>query len=123
VTGVAAYLSGDPQRVHAFLYSGGVMADLGALDGLASGGLGINAAGQVVGDSSEGGGARGVAVIYTGGKMYDLNKLTSGRHGFELQRANAINDAGQIVGRGSYRSGGRTRAFLLTPIPPPADIR
>ena len=50
-----------------------------------------------------------------GGVMSDLNALIPAGSGWTLENANAINDAGQIVGSGLR--GGKLRAFLLTPNP------
>ena len=51
--------------------------------------------------------------------MQDLNSLLapSSGPGWELDSANAINDAGQIVGEGLVN--GQDHAFLLTPTPEP----
>ena len=52
--------------------------------------------------------------------MLDLNDLIPPDSGWLLQRANDINDQGQIVGRGI--TDGQFRAFLLTPLPCQADL-
>jgi probable HAF family extracellular repeat protein len=96
---------------HAFLCSGGVMKDLGTLGGQSSVAFGINAAGQVVGASGDAGGATH-AFLYSG-SLLNLNNLLPPDSGWELTRASAINDAGQIVGTG--KRAGRLHAFLLTP--------
>ena len=97
---------------HAFLYDG-TMHDLGTLGGPDSKGLGINASGQIVGDSDD------VAFIYDAADgMIDLNALIAPLSGWYLVQATAINDAGQIVGYGF--SGDNTDVydiFLLTPVP------
>ena len=54
------------------------------------------------------------AVIYVNGKIQNLNELIPADSGWVLLEANGINDFGQIVGSG--RIGGRTRAFLLSPL-------
>ena len=46
--------------------------------------------------------------------MQDLNRLIPPNAGCVLGQANAIKDAGQIVGYGTIR--GQTYAFLLTPV-------
>jgi probable HAF family extracellular repeat protein len=101
-----------------FLYRRGVAIDLGTLSGGFADASSLNDAGQVVGSSLVrfASGDRHHAFIHTGGRMYDLNHLTAGRRGFELEEASDINNAGQIVGNGVDRNG-RLRAFLLTPIP------
>jgi hypothetical protein len=55
-------------------------------------------------------------LIDTAGTMRDLNDLIPPDSGWVLQRADGINDAGQISGYGSAPNGS-TRAFLLTPVP------
>jgi probable HAF family extracellular repeat protein len=82
----------------------------------------INDAGVVVGESEApfASGARSRAFIHVGGKMHDLNRLTSHRHGFELMSDTAINYAVRIAGYGKYRGGLVYRAFLLTPIQKPS---
>jgi len=54
------------------------------------------------------------AVLWSGGKVMDLNALVAANSGWVLEDARSINDAGQIVGRGAYR--GKEHAFLLTPL-------
>ena len=49
---------------------------------------------------------------------YNVTDL--GTLGGTRSSANAINDAGQIVGSGSI--GGQTHAFLLTPVPEPSAL-
>jgi len=84
--------------------------DLGSLGGGFSYAAGINASGQVVGDTTTG------AFVYVGGVMYDLNNLIPVGSGWTLDSGKAINDAGQIVGQGSYN--GQPHAFRLDPLSP-----
>jgi len=102
--------STDGNNDRAFLWSSGSgMQDLGALPG-SGGGIanGINNSGQVVGTSS------GRAFLWSSGVMTDLNTLPAvSAAGWSLTEALAINNAGQIVGRGVHQ--GLQRAFLLTP--------
>jgi len=97
------------------------MTDLGTLNGGYSSGYGINASGQVVGQSD------GRAFLYTDGKMVDLNALLA--HDptgplalyTYLTEARAINDLGWIVANG-YDGSGALHAYLLTPIPLPGTL-
>jgi probable HAF family extracellular repeat protein len=153
VTGTSHRFPGWPRQYHAFVYSAGMMKNIGWGYGIdindagdvtgnsyASGAFvnrhgvvkflpgvqgsdlrnnkvtAINNAGQVVGTASVSfaSGTRNRAFIYSEGKVYDLNRLTDRRRGFELQYAVDINDAGWIIGY-DYSSG-QTRGFLLTPL-------
>lgn len=109
----------------AFLYSSSTgLQDLGRLrpTDLFSLGLGINNLGQVVGFSGsnnnifapDGNGLR--AFLYSDNTLYDLNDLIApgSDAGFTLTAASAINNNGQIAGRGAVN--GELRAFLLTPV-------
>jgi probable HAF family extracellular repeat protein len=53
------------------------------------------------------------AFVISAGKMVDLNTLIPAKSGWVLQTATGINDAGQIVGYGTFKK--QTRGFLLTP--------
>jgi probable HAF family extracellular repeat protein len=117
---------------NAFLYSKGTVLDLGGLSydiygRSMSQGLGINDSDQVVGWSYSINGSQGNsrAFIYSNnGPILDLNDLIGPSTGWTLEQANAINDAGQIVGFGT-NSSGQTHAFLLIPnnlCPPSSGI-
>jgi probable HAF family extracellular repeat protein len=102
-----------PNTGRAFLYSAGVMRDLGLLPGTdKSEAYDISNPGQVVGASG------GRAFLYSGGVMRDLNALIPAGSGWLLRTANGINDYGQIVGAGLRN--GIVVAFLLNPPPPPS---
>lgn len=75
---------------------------------------GINASGQVVGWSEVDDWWTAHAFVYSGGVMTDLNSFVAGTD-WILTEATAINDAGQIVGIGTYD--GETRGFLMNPTP------
>jgi probable HAF family extracellular repeat protein len=83
-----------PNATYAFLYSGGVMTNLGTLDTGAplSQAYGVNDSGQVVGYSRTPAGDH--AFLYSGGSMTDLDTMNT-----QQSIAFGINDAGQIVGR------------------------
>jgi len=94
-TGYAPNAEGIP---HAFIYSGGVMTDLGTLGGAFSVGHAIDDGGRVVGWSLTTGNSAQRAFLYSGGMMYDLNMLVvSGLAGATLTIAKGINNNGQIV--------------------------
>ncbi|HEV3258044.1 MAG TPA: hypothetical protein VG013_14260, partial [Gemmataceae bacterium] len=101
----------------AYLYDGTTMNDLGTLPGAASSiAVGINNAGQVVGYSYPAGSGSDFfhAFLSDGSTMTDLNDLIPSDSGWVLRFAEAINDAGQIVGYGANPDG-LSHAFLLTP--------
>jgi probable HAF family extracellular repeat protein len=100
-------------------------ADLGTLPGLTnSAGYGINALGVVVGAASEYNPDRvfpdARALVYDDTGMHDLNDLIPSASGWVLSVATGINDAGWIVGSGTFN--GQERAFLLTPVPEPSSL-
>ena len=115
VGAIAGYSDTIYGTAHAFLYQSGIMHDLGALEGDdTSVAMAVNDRGLVVGysgdqqsDDSE------KAVLWTNGTTVDLNTLLPKNSGWDLQYARAINDKGEIVGRGTYR--GHKSGFLLVP--------
>lgn len=111
---------GDSRRIdgntHAFLYSNGIMTDLGTLPGATySAATGINDNGQIVGwclyDEPNTYGNpidKRRAFLYTDGTMVDLGTLPGG----DFSEACDINDNGQIVGFSNNASDGQRHAFL-----------
>ncbi|MEO8880579.1 MAG: hypothetical protein ABI446_09290 [Gemmatimonadaceae bacterium] len=100
---------------HAFFWSrrDGI-ADLGMLSGdLTSQALGINSRGEVVGESCGSPGCR--AVIWTHGKIFDLNLLVAGGSGDSLVSAQDINEDGMITGRLFDTTAKITVPFVATP--------
>jgi probable HAF family extracellular repeat protein len=94
------------QDIHAFVYSNGVMTDLGTLGGVNSYGRGINDQGVAIGYSdATAGNPR--AFKYEGGVMYDLGTLGGNNSG-----AVAINNNGQIVGGATDSNNTYSHAFL-----------
>jgi probable HAF family extracellular repeat protein len=112
VIGVAS-TAGDAQY-HGFIFKG-VMTDLGTLGGNYSTPHALNNLGQVVGDSADTTGAS-KAFIWQNGVMTDLNSLISTNSGWVLTGAQFINDAGRIVGTGTYYQADQTYVldFKLT---------
>jgi uncharacterized membrane protein len=79
----------------------------------------INNAGLIVGRSERVLGSAAVATLWENGVAIDLNTRIPAGSGWILRSAEGINDAGDIVGFGTFN--GSTRAFLLT-IPEPATL-
>jgi probable HAF family extracellular repeat protein len=104
---VGSFINGGNTR--AFLWSKGVLWDLGTLGGETSRALGIDSAGNVVGSAQFAPGSTGHAFLWSKGVMRDLGTLglPSG-----ASQANAINAAGQIVGVSSTAKPGHIHAFL-----------
>jgi probable HAF family extracellular repeat protein len=130
---IAGYSTVDKtnDRIHAFLHDGKVMHDLGSLStGVGevdrSYALGVNSTDQVVGytyqsATPEAGsevvsGPYSVGFVYSKGVMQNLNSLIGeDAKEYRLDRATAINDAGQIVAVAFVNSVGAYHAVLLTP--------
>jgi probable HAF family extracellular repeat protein len=109
-----------------FLWDNGVMNELPILSTqptfIHSEARDINDAGLAVGYVSRFFNAPsfgGAAVLWRGGQIFDLNALISPGSGWNLLSAEGINDAGDIVGFGTFQ--GQTRAFLLTAVPEPSS--
>ena len=101
VVGRADLTNSSPVWAHAFLYTNGVMTDLGVLGTYTSGpatvssstAFGLNNNGEIVGQSSTASGAMH-AFAFNKGAMTDLGVLP----GTQQSTARAVNDNGQIVG-------------------------
>lgn len=122
VVGFSTITANDFATEHAFAYVNGAMTDLGTLGGQTSVAYGVNDAGIVVGYSNTSTPFQNDAFVYENGNMIDLNSLVV-NSGWDLVSANAINDAGQIVGYGINPSG-QLHAFELTlaTVPEPSSF-
>jgi probable HAF family extracellular repeat protein len=93
---VVGYATTADLEYHGFLWTVGTKVDLGTLPtGSSSKAFGLNNSGQVVGyafDGSPAGGARNHAFLWEDGAMTDLFPVP------QHSSANAVNDAGQVVG-------------------------
>lgn len=103
-----------------FLCDAGQWTDLGMLPGYDSMAVnGLNDSTQVVGwvRAINSGGGPDHAFIWQRAAMTDLNDLIPADLGLVIKRAEAINNAGQIITRATSANG--TVAVLLTPVDPP----
>lgn len=116
VTGFANIIGGEPGRLYpnAFIWTArDGMKNLGTLPGdVLSQGLGINDAGQIVGESCQLHLLNCRAFLWENGTMTDLNTLVPMGHG-HLANANDINNSGAITGRAL--DGSDSVTFLASP--------
>jgi hypothetical protein len=114
-----------------FVWSSGVMTELSPFNLYGPGNtysntnyhsvaMDVNVAGLVVGNSQRISGSAAVATLWENGIAIDLNSRLGQGSGWILRSAEGINDAGDIVGYGTFN--GQTRAFLLSPVPEPMPI-
>ena len=99
-------------RYHAFVWQKGRMRDLGTVPRLEnSRAVALNDRDEIVGTSNSK--REQHAVLWRGGKAYDLNALIPPGTGWILRDAVAINNRGWIVGNGKHK--GIFKAFVLKP--------
>ena len=94
----------------AFLYSNGSFTNLGSLGGGDSSAIGVNASGQVVGESALPGGFIYPAFLYSNGTMQNLGILGSGSEAI----GTGINASGIVVGWSDTSGGGNPHAFIYS---------
>jgi len=130
VVGYSTLIPANDRRVHAFLYDGMKMRDLGSLETWMAAdqsyALGVNILDQVVGYAYVLAGrdvadpdppVRQAAFIYTKGEMMNLNGLIEpvAAKSYWLRSATGINSQGQIVAIAEDLSTTELHAVLLTP--------
>jgi probable HAF family extracellular repeat protein len=125
IVGAISFNNGAPS--HAAIYTNGVWTDLGAFPGATAGtaATGINTAGQIIAVAGYRVTsyhpfipAKTIACIVRNGGVVNLNTLIPTNSGFNLSRAIAINDAGQILCNTKTQNGvmvSNQHAVLLTP--------
>ena len=114
VVGRADFSPQSPNH-HAFLWKNGVMTDLGVLPPcLNSTAVGVNSAGQVIGDTGDCPGDGSPFLSEHGEPMVDLTTLVLPGSDLTLIGAAYINERGEIAGLGMLPNGD-TRAVLLVP--------
>jgi len=111
----------DEDGVHAFLYQDGRLHDLGNLGGNTTSALSINERGDIVGYGTTGPGDTVHGFIYVDGKIVDVNTLLVAPDHWQITRASAINEEGQIVSL-ACRTDSQYDCMhaLLSPVPEPA---
>ena len=105
---VVGYSYLDSQNRHAFLYSDGVMIDLGSFGG-DSAALAINGHGEIAGFSSDTAGGYPHAFFFRNGVMTEINPF-GGPNNESIARG--INDRGHVVGEGLVASGDAFNGFI-----------
>ncbi|MCW3058290.1 MAG: peptidase family protein [Capsulimonas sp.] len=116
------YSATDEGVNHACLWDNEQAVDLGTLPGHDnSEARAINDAGDAVGRSgSDADTTPPRAVLWTSGRVVDLNTVVTNAPQWTLQCADGVNNSGQIVGKGLI--GGVPHAFVLTPQAPPQRL-
>ena len=101
----------DTTNRHAFLYSNGLMTDIGSLGGY-SAALGINDVGTIVGFSAtETSAGPAHAFIYSSGLMRDIDPFVGE---FSESYAHGVNKLGQVVGQYLVQDQSSHHAFLFS---------
>jgi len=106
VTGSA--ISPTDGRLHAFLYDGGPLQDLGTLGGTGSGGYGINDSGLIAG-GSEKADFTAHAFLVVDGVMKDLGTL-----GGHYSYATGVNASGAVTGESTLSDNTTQHSFIYS---------
>lgn len=119
---------------NAFAWQNGSMIDLGTLGGSQSYAYGVNDSGAIVGSAWVSGNTATHGFVYLGGVMLDLNSLLPINSGWTIDGAYGINNAGDIVGIGTFntqtyaiellpsQTSAKSNALSSTPVPEPASF-
>jgi probable HAF family extracellular repeat protein len=117
--------NGSNFNAHAFLWTPTTSTiDLGTFStDVISYAYSVNDRGVIVGQSCSAGCATSRAIVYRGGKMYDLNTLVEpANSAYYLLFANDVNDAGQITGGALDTTTNSLVAFRLIPVSQESSI-
>jgi probable HAF family extracellular repeat protein len=122
VAGVAFYGAGNGSRPYYYDDAAGAPVDMGTLGPGYVGAevFDINGSFDAIGTSFNNQTFAIVPFLYRDGTMVNLNSLLPAGSGWVLQRPISINDAGEIIGIGTFN--GTRSGFKLTPIPEPAAL-
>jgi len=115
IVGQRCFGGWSPTQCRAYRYDSrtGTFLELPFLGGPFAYAWGINSAGDVVGQAQLSSGNYRAFLYRDGRGMWDLNQLVPMEDSWTLTAANAINDAGVIVGFGAGPAG--NRGFILNP--------
>jgi probable HAF family extracellular repeat protein len=104
ITGASGPLTFPDQPLRAFVWSKGVLRDLGDLGGEPNGGLAINDRGQITGYAFVPNGFRNqTAFLYSNGRLIDIDGRPPTAERFSA--GTGINNLGHIVGTSNHLSG------------------
>jgi probable HAF family extracellular repeat protein len=104
ITGASGPLTFPDQPLRAYIWSKGVIRDLGDLGADPNGGLAINDRGQITGYASVPTGFRNqTAFLYSNGRMIDIDGRPATEDRFSA--GTGINNLGHIVGTSNHLSG------------------
>ena len=103
-------------HLHAFYYREGQFADLGRADELYSETRSINDDGQVVGSWGKEIGTELIrgGFLYHNGVRTEIQDLLPPNSGWQIIKAECINNQGQIVGAGIFNN--QEHPYILTPV-------